>query len=327
MTNELSRRSAPVKGGKRRRADKDKHRTPRSGWPEVYKWLATGTLVVYTAVGSKTVPVPHAQQPGGDAGVGSNQTRALVVRQFDIAAGPLDEVLKAFRDATGLQVTFASDAIRTIQSPGVSGIYTKRQALQQILKDTGVASRFRDSGAVTLELAAIAASIEVTAQAAEKPSSAKYTVPPRDIPQTISIIPKNVIEQQGATTLTDVPRNVPGLTVMAGEGGQPAGDNLVIRGFSARNDVFVDGVRDLGPQSRDPFNLEQVDVVKGPQSAFTGRGSTGGSSNMVWEDSQRALLFDLDIAIQRVRQDHPDHPSGVRLTGIYHNLLPRWADV
>lgn len=49
--------------------------------------------------------------------------------------------------------------------------------------------------------------------------------------------------------------------------------------------------------------------------------------SMVREDSQRALLFDLDIAIQAVRQDHPDHPSGVQLTGIYHNLLRRWADV
>jgi hypothetical protein len=52
MTNDLSRRTAPIKGGKRRGAGKQNHRKPRSGWPEVYKWLATGTLVVYTAVGS-----------------------------------------------------------------------------------------------------------------------------------------------------------------------------------------------------------------------------------------------------------------------------------
>jgi catecholate siderophore receptor len=81
--------------------------------------------------------------------------------------------------------------------------------------------------------------------------------------------------------LRDVLRNVPGLTITAGEGGNPAGDNLTLRGFSARNDIFVDGVRDLSPQSRDPFNLEQVDVVKGPGSAYTGRGSTGGSINLM----------------------------------------------
>ncbi len=49
--------------------------------------------------------------------------------------------------------------------------------------------------------------------------------------------------------------------------------------------------------------------------------------SMVRDDGQRTLLFDLDMAIQRVRQDYPDHPSGVQLTGIYHNLLRRWADV
>jgi catecholate siderophore receptor len=113
------------------------------------------------------------------------------------------------------------------------------------------------------------------------PSSPKYTEPLRDTPQTITVIPKTVIEEQGATTLRDLLRNVPGLTMTAGEGGTPAGDNLTLRGFSARNDIFVDGARDLGPQSRDPFNLEQVEVVKGPGSAFTGRGSAGGSINLV----------------------------------------------
>ncbi|MFN7935807.1 MAG: TonB-dependent siderophore receptor [Bryobacteraceae bacterium] len=112
-------------------------------------------------------------------------------------------------------------------------------------------------------------------------SSGKYTEPLRNTPQTIMVIPKQVIEEQGATTLRDVLRNVPGLTVAAGEGGAPAGDNLTLRGFSARNDIFIDGVRDLGPQSRDPFNMEQVEVTKGPSSAFNGRGSTGGSINLV----------------------------------------------
>ncbi|MCV4594307.1 TonB-dependent receptor plug domain-containing protein, partial [Escherichia coli] len=79
----------------------------------------------------------------------------------------------------------------------------------------------------------------------------------------------------------DVLANVPGITLTAGEGGAPAGDNLVIRGFSARNDIFIDGSRDLGAQSRDPFNLEQVEVVKGPSSTYTGRGSTGGTVNLV----------------------------------------------
>lgn len=102
----------------------------------------------------------------------------------------------------------------------------------------------------------------------------------RDLPQTISIIPHTVIEQQGATSLRDVLRNVPGLTMTAGEGGTAAGDNLTLRGNSARNDIFIDGSRDLSSQSRDPFNMEQVEVTKGPTSATTGRGSAGGTINL-----------------------------------------------
>ena len=101
------------------------------------------------------------------------------------------------------------------------------------------------------------------------------------MPQTITVIPRAVIEQQGATTLRDVLRNVAGITFQAGEGGVPAGDQLTIRGFSARTDMFIDGVRDFGGYSRDSFNLEQVEVAKGPASALAGRGSTGGAINQV----------------------------------------------
>ena len=76
-----------------------------------------------------------------------------------------------------------------------------------------------------------------------------------------------MIEEQGATTLRDVLRNVTGISIQAGEGGVPAGDNLTIRGFSARTDIFVDGVRDFGGYSRDPYNVEQVEVTKGPASS------------------------------------------------------------
>lgn len=103
----------------------------------------------------------------------------------------------------------------------------------------------------------------------------------RDAPQSISIIPREVIEQQAATNLRDVLRNVTGISFAAGEGGGgPGGDNLTLRGFGARNDIFVDGIRDFASYTRDTFNIEQVEVVKGPASAQTGRGSTGGYINL-----------------------------------------------
>jgi catecholate siderophore receptor len=111
-------------------------------------------------------------------------------------------------------------------------------------------------------------------------SSPLYTEPLSDIPQTITVVPRVLIEQQNATTLRDVLRNVPGISMQAGEGGVPNGDNLSIRGFNARTDLFVDGVRDFGGYTRDPFNVEQIEVTKGPASSYSGRGSTGGNINL-----------------------------------------------
>jgi catecholate siderophore receptor len=161
--------------------------------------------------------------------------------------------------------------------------------MRRILAGTGLAYRFTGVGEVLLEFEAVRSSVEVVERVPL--ASPRYTEPIRDIPQTITIIPKEVIEQQGATTLTDVLRNVPGLTITAGEGGTPAGDNLTLRGNSARNDIFVDGARDLNPQSRDPFNLEMVEVTKGPTSAVSGRGSAGGTINLISKaPSQRRVI-------------------------------------
>jgi catecholate siderophore receptor len=111
--------------------------------------------------------------------------------------------------------------------------------------------------------------------------SAKYTEPLLDIPQTITVIPKAVIEDRGAFSLRDVLKNTPGISMQAGEGGAVSGDNLSIRGFSARSDIYLDGLRDYANYNRDPFNTEQVEVTKGPSSSTVGRGSTGGSINTV----------------------------------------------
>jgi catecholate siderophore receptor len=118
-------------------------------------------------------------------------------------------------------------------------------------------------------------------------SSPLYTEPLRDTPQTITIVPQAVIKDQNATTLRDILRNVPGISFQAGEASSTvAGDNLSIRGFNARDDMFIDGIRDTGIYTRDPFNTEDVEVVKGPASAYEGYGETGGSVNLVSKTPQ-----------------------------------------
>jgi catecholate siderophore receptor len=114
----------------------------------------------------------------------------------------------------------------------------------------------------------------------------KTETPLRDIPQSVTVIPRPVIDAQGGATLTQALRNVPGITISAGEGGN-IGDNINLRGFSARTDLFLDGMRDRGQYTRDTFFLDSVEVLKGPSSMLFGRGSTGGVINQVSKRPQR----------------------------------------
>jgi catecholate siderophore receptor len=286
-----------------------KRRKPRRRGPKYWVITASamGMLVAYSAGSSRAVTLRYLQ--GTHPGIGSAllKAQAQETQRFDIPPGTLGEVLATFERISGLTVELENAKLVDLASPGVSGIYGNEQALNQLLTGTGVSYSFRAPKLVKLGIQAQSETVEIEGAAAQV-SSLKYTEPLLDTPQTITVISKEMIEQQGATTLRDVLRNVPGLTVTAGEGGTPAGDNLTIRGFSARNDVFVDGVRDLGPQSRDPFNLEQVEVVKGPGSAYTGRGSTGGSVNLVskFPSLRPAHGFTLDLGTDRTKRATAD---------------------
>ncbi len=112
-------------------------------------------------------------------------------------------------------------------------------------------------------------------------SQHKFTAPLLDTPRTVTIIPEAVMKDRAATSLVDVLRTAPGITFGAGEGGTPVGDRPFVRGYEASTDIFIDGIRDLGRGSHETFNLESVEIVKGPGSVFGGRGSTGGSINLV----------------------------------------------
>lgn len=122
--------------------------------------------------------------------------------------------------------------------------------------------------------------VKIDARRVADPSSSKFTAPLVDTPKSVTVIPSRIIEQTAATSLQDILRTSPGITFGAGEGGQPLADRPFIRGSSSANNIFVDGVRDSGGQTREIFNLEQVEVVKGPDSAYSGRGSGGGSINL-----------------------------------------------
>ncbi len=95
--------------------------------------------------------------------------------------------------------------------------------------------------------------------------------------QSVSVVPRQLLDDEGVTSLRDALRDVPGVSLAAGEGGQQ-GDNLSIRGFNAQDDFYLDGMRDFGSYQPRPVQpRSRWRCSKGPASVLFGRGSSGGS--------------------------------------------------
>ena len=286
-------------------------------WPISYRWLAIGTLITYTAVGSKITKAAWTDEgmKPPDAADSSRRKVSLPVRRFDITAGLLDSVLEAYQQTTGLVVSLSNAGLGSLKSPGVAGVYTAETALQKILDGTGLAYKFDSPEHVTVRLQQVNTEVTVNGST-EQVTSPKYAEPIRDTPQTISVVPLQVMQQQNTTTLRDVLRNVAGISLAAGEGGAQ-GDNLTIRGFTARNDLYIDGMRDFGSYYRDPFDVQEVEVLQGPSSITFGRGSTGGVVNQETKTPapNRTISAGLDFGTDLTRRLTLDINTPVPLLG------------
>ena len=128
-------------------------------------------------------------------------------------------------------------------------------------------------------------------------ASEKFTAPLLDTPKSVQVIPQELIQDQAASSLTDVLRNSPGITFGAGEGGNPLGDRPFIRGYDAQSSTYIDGMRDIGSTSREIFNLEQVEVVKGSDGAYGGRGGAGGSINLISKTAKSRDFTDVNLGL------------------------------
>ena len=277
---------------------KEAKRNSQNSWPVTYRWAAMGTIVAYSAVGSKTIGVARAQSaPQPNAGTSQTQ-----VQRFDIAAGPLSDALPRFARTAGITFTLSPDSIGTIASPGVSGTFTTQEAILHLLEGTSVAFRFTTPTTVIFQLRSRSQSVDVTSLApgadpyadpdapykADRLSSSKFTEPILDTARTETVLTQEALEDKRAYTLREVLRSTAGVTLGSGEGGNAFGDRFFIRGFDARNDVFIDGVRDPGVSIRENFDVEQVEILRGPASSFAGRGTSGGALNIVTKEAQHA---------------------------------------
>jgi len=122
-------------------------------------------------------------------------------------------------------------------------------------------------------------------------ASGKFPEPLLNTPKSVTVLSKEVLEDKNATTLKQAILSTAGVTLGTGEGGNAFGDRFFIRGFDARNDVFIDGVRDSGVSVRENFFTEQVEILRGPASSFAGRGTAGGAINIVTKQATTEKSF------------------------------------
>lgn len=177
-------------------------------------------------------------------------------------------------------------------------------ALASLMLVLGPTLLATSSQALAADEAAMMPPVEVRAKR-EQPDyqpqsvqSPKFTQPLRDTPQSITVVPAEVLRQQNAQTLQDVLQNVAGITFSSGEGNLGWGDFFTIRGFSAEQSITIDGVRDAGMASRtDTFNLEQAEVFKGTGSIESGVSAVGGSVNLVSKEAKRDTFYNASFGL------------------------------
>ena len=131
---------------------------------------------------------------------------------------------------------------------------------------------------------------------AQRLASPKFSEPIINTPRSITVLTKEVLADKNATMLKEVARTTAGVTLGTGEGGNAFGDRFFIRGFDARNDIFVDGVRDPAVSIRENFFTEQVEILRGPASSFAGRGVTGGAINIVTKQARDRDFYNMDAS-------------------------------
>jgi catecholate siderophore receptor len=177
------------------------------------------------------------------------------------------------------------------ENRGISG--ERRRALESATIGIGAAVISSGALAQTVQNAGAVETINVTA---ERTHIDKLPEEIKNTPQSIDVIPLQIMQEQGVASIQDALKNVPGITLNAGEGGGH-GDTVNLRGFSASDDFFLDGQRDTGTYFRDTFNLEAIEIYEGPASTLFGRGSTGGVINQVSKTPQLHPIDELYFTV------------------------------
>ncbi|MGE8407953.1 MAG: TonB-dependent siderophore receptor [Pseudomonas sp.] len=249
-------------------------------------------LSLAIALGGASLALPALAAPAAQA----------QVYRFDIPAQSLDSALAAFSAATRVQVLVGAEVTQGLRSPGLSGSYPQEQALARLLAGSGLSATYIDSDSVTLEkrvsadgavqLGATAVNADLLGATTE--NSRSYTTGAvtigkgeqklKDIPQSVSVVTRQRLNDQNMNNLQDAMRQVTGATIKTYNSGSSLND-VYIRGFLV-DQVQVDGVSQATGQgdlatSFDLAMYDRVEVLRGPSGLYQGAGEPGGSINVV----------------------------------------------
>lgn len=259
------------------------------------------SLTLGTALGLGLLPVGLATLPA--------QAQSARAQDFNIASQPLNRALRALADQSGVQLAYRTAIASGTVAPAVRGSMTTEQALARLLAGSGLSYSFTNANTVTIlggsaargggvavEGAMALDTIEVQGEDPRGPvdgiiahrtaTGTKTDAPILEIPQSISVVGRTQMERQGATSVTEVLRYVPGVVIET-YGPDPKGyDWVLMRGFNAQSSSdFRDGLRQSSISysffRTDPYALERVEVLRGPSSSLYGQSDAGGLINKV----------------------------------------------
>jgi len=222
-------------------------------------------------------------------------------------------------------------AVRAGLAASLMSVPFTGHVLAQQASDDNIAEQALEGTDDTLETVVVSGEVGQTNTNAAAVSSSRLPGSVRDVPQTVNVIPEKILTQQNVTTLEQALKNVPGITVAVGEGrGGMQGDRFRIRGFETLGDTYRDGLRDFGAYVRDSFNMEQVEVFKGPNGENFGVGTTGGAINTGSKRARLGTSGSADVSygtgpLFRTSLDYNwqfDDTKAVRF-----NLMGHWQDV
>ena len=219
------------------------------------------------------------------------------VQRYALDSAPLDQTLDAIAKISGRRVVFDESLVKGLQAAPVAGVMNVRQAVEQALKGTGLMVSEAAAGALQVDdgrlqsvtIVAKRDQAETSFKAARSDTATRGGTDLHDVPQSVTIITSKVLESQQALSVYDALANVSGVTFVRTPQDSPT---FSVRGYSNATPT-VNGLKDPSATLTNVFNVERIEVLKGPQAILAGGGGLGGAVNVVTKKPQAAPIRSL----------------------------------